>query len=569
MEFKSKKSKSWLIWALFGIFSFAVIGTALTSQDLDEICDVEDSILFRYAELWGCATTNSSLFNITNNNYYFNETTSISTVNLLNGSYLWIFSYSNGTNYANFTTGNLTGQQGIQGVKGDTGDQGPIGPEGPAGNGTVQSGNIYITTNTELQITNISANISAFDSRYATLSYVNAINNLSQSFVQSLINANGNWSADKSSYNTTAELNTLYYPLNNIFGYYNISTLPAFPIYNNLSQAFVQSLINENGNWSADKSAIYSNITSLQTINNLFYTNITNLQISNTSAWTNIAELYNNLSLKSFGNVTTTGNFNYISLFSNSTNIENSIIYQNLPTINSFCYQESANTSNQTGIDGNCGLIYNGSYAITNGASNGFFYINYTKPLTASYEDNIWVIATGNITTPSQNITLPSTCFNGDKLQLRLYSTNTGSNASYGQCYNSSQWQNITPQINYATPASSSLGSCATLNSTNRLLDGNWSTGCYHTTNWFMNNVFSITAIREEAIWWNVFEYSTNPNVGVGTTMPLQKLDINGSIKIAGFNSTCDITTQGSIYYDTTTYKHYGCNSTSWNALYN
>jgi len=63
------------------------------------------------------------------------------------------------------------------------------------------------------------------------------------------------------------------------------------------------------------------------------------------------------------------------------------------------CYQESANTSNQSGTDGDCGLVYNGTYALTgvldsngdidgNWASSarttsgyGIRYVNYTPPV--------------------------------------------------------------------------------------------------------------------------------------------------------------------------------------------
>ena len=48
------------------------------------------------------------------------------------------------------------------------------------------------------------------------------------------------------------------------------------------------------------------------------------------------------------------------------------------------------------------------------------------------------------------------------------------------------------------------------------------------------------------------------------------KLDYDGKIIIYPNKTsvTCDGTTTGAIYYDNSTFKHYGCNSTAWNAFY-
>jgi hypothetical protein len=57
--------------------------------------------------------------------------------------------------------------------------------------------------------------------------------------------------------------------------------------------------------------------------------------------------------------------------------------------------------------------------------------------------------------------------------------------------------------------------------------------------------------------------------------IPTQTLDVNGSINVSNvvyFTAstviTCNAASAGGIYYNSTTYKHYGCNSTNWNALY-
>jgi len=55
-------------------------------------------------------------------------------------------------------------------------------------------------------------------------------------------------------------------------------------------------------------------------------------------------------------------NTSYIIINNSGVTVQDLNIYN---VVNSFmCYQESANTSNQGGLDGSCGLNYNGSYDI-------------------------------------------------------------------------------------------------------------------------------------------------------------------------------------------------------------
>ncbi|MCK5788939.1 MAG: hypothetical protein KAH32_08065 [Chlamydiia bacterium] len=57
-------------------------------------------------------------------------------------------------------------------------------------------------------------------------------------------------------------------------------------------------------------------------------------------------------------------------------------------------------------------------------------------------------------------------------------------------------------------------------------------------------------------------------NVGIGDKTPVVKLDVNGLIRTAPQSSaTCNITTEGSMYYDTEDKTFYGCNSTTWLTL--
>lgn len=59
-------------------------------------------------------------------------------------------------------------------------------------------------------------------------------------------------------------------------------------------------------------------------------------------------------------------------------------------------------------------------------------------------------------------------------------------------------------------------------------------------------------------------------NVGIGTTTPAVKLDVNGIIKTQPTSSrTCDANTQGGIMYDSDDNHFYGCNGSAWVQLDN
>lgn len=117
------------------------------------------------------------------------------------------------------------------------------------------------------------------------------------------------------------------------------------------------------------------------------------------------------------------------------------------------CYQESANTTNQTGIDGDCGLVYDGAYiftgtfgnvsAIIDGnwgtsssvAGNNYIYINYTIP--AHTINATWIMKKNSI---NNSFTMNQSCIKGSNLQIRLNLTVPTKDVD---CYNSSNWINV------------------------------------------------------------------------------------------------------------------------------
>jgi hypothetical protein len=158
--------------------------------------------------------------------------------------------------------------------------------------------------------------------------------------------------------------------------------------------------------------------------------------------------------------ITVTSNPTITSLYQNHT-INFTVSDDNLDKVwyeYGVCYQESANTSNQKGTDGDCGLNYTGSYFYDDG--DGFFggagdrslmidgdwetgiysqrlIINYTKPINKNKA--IWQVKDdGGIA----NLTIPDSCFNASaKIQLRMLTTGGVLDLhSTSQCFNGTGW---------------------------------------------------------------------------------------------------------------------------------
>ncbi len=75
------------------------------------------------------------------------------------------------------------------------------------------------------------------------------------------------------------------------------------------------------------------------------------------------------------------------------------------------------------------------------------------------------------------------------------------------------------------------------------------------------------------AKFYNGIEFYTNTGLTANVTYtPTKRLtiDTSGSIILASNTTaiTCNAAKEGAIYYSNSTHKHYGCNSTDWNALY-
>lgn len=216
------------------------------------------------------------------------------------------------------------------------------------------------------------------------------------------------------------------------------------------------------------------------------------------------------------------------------------------------CYQESANESNQTGIDGSCGLNYTGVYSLAladpenetggtcaglgdNYYKYGYIYVNYSNLIGANLYGNKWTIKHGreggNITT--DNITISNNCYLNNILMLRvvIYQYPYRNITTYGECYNGSDWNLITSQQWSTTPSIMSSGS-------NLGYDGNWTTAISHQCNLFGKSIDlppgpKAPGFYEESISWNI------TLCGDGILEGLEECDDGNVNNGDGCSSTC------------------------------
>lgn len=122
--------------------------------------------------------------------------------------------------------------------------------------------------------------------------------------------------------------------------------------------------------------------------------------------------------------------------------------------IYAFCFQESANVTNQTGVDGNCGLNYSGMYSISTAWNDGnyssfedidniFRYVNYTKPSSFSYNPSntigaLWQVKVYD--TPLTNYSISSLCLDQDPVQFRIETSSFLGGSVAARCWNGASW---------------------------------------------------------------------------------------------------------------------------------
>jgi hypothetical protein len=176
------------------------------------------------------------------------------------------------------------------------------------------------------------------------------------------------------------------------------------------------------------------------------------------------------------------------------------------------CYQESANTTNQTGIDGDCGLNYNGIISSTGSSINNLVDGSWNTQLSYASVINtnityippignytaVWRIGSANFfgDLVDTNVTIPTLCL-GTTLKLNINTSADPNGESRWNCFDSS----------------------------NNLI-----------------NVFSSTGganlgmIYEEAIYWNIYPnaYVTLNSPANGATALTNSVTFNASANVTG-----------------------------------
>lgn len=312
-------------------------------------------------------------------------------------------------------------------------------------------------------------------------------------------------------YDSTTTYVELTYDVGPNITYVNIT--PSIAYYNdtlNCSTLIIDDYANLSTNFSWYKDGVLNTTSTINCSNNTICYNPDGVQGTKWQNWTCVVRAFNGMS--------------YTTL-NNSINISNSP--PNAPTLISpangtlmkgvpdfqwallTCYQESMNTSNQTGIDGDCGLNYSGDIAVVANGSGVLVYINYSKPTNNSITQAIWKIKLGNDINPTPYyINIPNACYNQSKLQLRVYSFSRASFgdpllAAYTECYDGSTWQRIGHDSN-ANPSCFS-GTSSASNGIIAINDGNWATGRigrFGTIDYVTSGTCANGTFWEEAMEW-------------------------------------------------------------------
>jgi surface protein len=172
-----------------------------------------------------------------------------------------------------------------------------------------------------------------------------------------------------------------------------------------------------------------------------------------------------------------------------------------------YCYQESANISNQTGIDNCNGMDYTGTYSTPNENIDGAIskQIFYKVPSGAT-NNSIWTIKYGSDTSVKY-YNIPAGCWNGVNLTFNFASRATSSPTRiYAGCINASSGAKY--QIQETTETVWHPSGCNVVCS-NEVWDGNWSTSCGWTftdcaQNWWTDTGSTKGILYEEAMNWSM-----------------------------------------------------------------
>jgi hypothetical protein len=215
-----------------------------------------------------------------------------------------------------------------------------------------------------------------------------------------------------------------------------------------------------------------------------------------------------------------------------------------------YCYQESANTTNQSGTDTqNCSLVYTGTNT-WNG--DGSITIVYKKPVNST-PDTKWQVKHGYGGEVFTNVSLPLSCWNysATNITLQIWGVfGLSATTSWASCYNGS-WVVLSNATSpYATGYS--------LTSPDGYLywiDGNWSSSSYwhSTVGEARYNGAGKPYFFEEGMYWGIAKYTNNTWIKIGNVSnsqiwnyssatifnSSQRVNVNATSDILSYLSTC------------------------------
>ncbi|MFA5132768.1 MAG: LamG domain-containing protein [Candidatus Paceibacterota bacterium] len=242
-------------------------------------------------------------------------------------------------------------------------------------------------------------------------------------------------------------------PINGLYSSDANTSIGAYVLSSGVKEAFF--------NGSIDKLRVYNKTLSQEDILFIYDSEYSKYNTSEYRFYKNISGLSYGVYMHSAWANDTAGNYNSTGTRKLTCDLDVELIFSE------WCYQESATVFNQSGMDGSCGLRYNGSYSLptlyhpinivdgndSTSATGSYLYVNYTKP-DNSVNTSLWrVKAVFEESAEIRNLSIPYPCWNYSEVTLNLrayacgfdwYSCSSEDDDSVGfSCWNGSSWQNI------------------------------------------------------------------------------------------------------------------------------
>lgn len=538
------------LWIIFGIVIFSVFATSLVSEDVDTLCDTDNTLLYRYNGVWGCGRLDPTKFNITNN------------------------IVTNVTNITIIQNGNITGS-GTAGNLSYWINDTSLGASNIYYNGT-NIGINQISPDRELVVSQSSGTSSTIVAFNDVGSSNNAAMLLQAATNIGILNSqkgpqdsNKRVLSFRSGGTESYRIDTQSQP--------NILTTDKWII--NTTNGFMT--IGGNSSW---------------TPNGLSITGGQNIVLGHSA--TSVGENYGSIGWRatsSMGAISSGGKISYNITNSPTSGDAEINIYA---TYNGTAVQ-------QMSIGRNGGVATQGNLTV----SNGFVGIGRTTPLYP-----LTVTGSGNTITasfertdnyPTIRLYRNQSLSAGDIGRYSFYTNPNGgsANTEMARITALTDGASTRSSINFQTYLNSGLNTVMTINSSGSVGIGTTAPASNLEVQGATSTSIRVTSpaasdskvqIANNAVRWEIMTpgstnrlefrddggrtmatLTSNGGLGIATTAPTQALDVRGNFNVSqaiNMNNfaygACNSALEGAVVYNSTARKHFGCNSTAWNALY-